>query len=212
MFRQVVFGALVACPLVAQTPFEGTVALNLTAGDGRVNAMSFMLKDGKMRFDPVAGMNGGGPMISVILDPVAQRMTIMMNQQKMYTERDFPSAATMQAQTGVKPNAIVKTGKSELVAGHKCDHYTMNDDDGGTVDACTTTELGAFRLPAGANPMAPQREAGWITQLGVGAFPLKVQKNGKTVLEVTAIDKKPLDPELFLPPMDYTQFQIPKKP
>jgi hypothetical protein len=210
MFRRPLFAMLIAAPLAAQTPFEGTVTLNITPDKGAASTLSFMVKNGKMRFDPTTGPNG--PSISVILDPVAQHMTIMMNQQKMYMDREFPSAATMQAQTGTKTSTVVKTGKSEIIAGHKCDHLAMADDDGAAVDACVTTDLGTFRLPAASNPMSPQREAGWITQLGVGAFPLTVTKGGKTIEEVTAIEKKALDPELFLPPMDYTQFQMPRKP
>ena len=210
MLRKLFLTVLVAPPLLAQAAFEGTVSMNLAIGNGSPSAVTFMIKGGKMRFDPTTGPNG--PMISVILDNTAQRMTVMMNQQKMFMEREFPSAAAVQAQTGVKAPALVKTGKMEMVAGYKCEHYTITDTDGGAVDTCISTELGGFRMPAGANPMAPQGEAGWITQLPLGAFPLKVQKGGKVVVEVTAIQKKPLDPELFLPPMDYKEFQMPRKP
>ncbi len=210
MIRRALLAILIALPLLAQTPFEGTVSLNLTNDNGRANALSFMIKGGKMRFDPSTGPNG--PMISVILDNVAQRMTVIMNQQKMYMEREFPSVAAIQSQTGVKAPALVKTGKTEVVAGYKCEHYTITDNDGTPVDTCINNELGGFRMPTGANPMAPQSEAGWITQLPLGAFPLKVQKGGKTMLEVTSIEKKALDPELFLPPMGFTSFQMPKRP
>ena len=90
--------ALAAPPLAAQA-FEGTVTMNVTSDNGRTNSISYMLKGGKMRFDP-SGPNGSP--VSVILDPVGQRMMVIMNAQKMYMEREFPNVGAMQQQAGVK--------------------------------------------------------------------------------------------------------------
>ena len=46
----------------------------------------------------------------------------------------------------------------------------------------------------------PRQDMGWARDLGKGMFPLKVSKNGETVLEVTKIEKKKLDPTLFQAP------------
>lgn len=194
----------IASPLAAQS-FEGTVAMNITNDEGTVHAMNFMLKDGKMRFDP-----GGAGQVSVIIDPAAQRLTIIMNAQKMYMDRDFSGAMPgMQHGAAGKGPAIVRTGKTETVAGYKCEHMTVTDDDGRSVDACMSSDLGGFRMPAASNPMAPQEEAGWLTELGGHYFPLKVTKGGKTIVLVTAIDKKALDAALFAPPAGYQSFAMP---
>ena len=195
-----------AAPLAAQS-FEGSVAMSTYSDNGTPHPVSYLIKGGKMRFDI-----GNGQM-SVVLDPIAQRMIVIMNAQKMYMEREFGSAlASVEAQSGVKNPTIVRTKKMDTVAGYKCEHVTITDDDGGVVDACLSSEFGAFRMPAASNPMSPQKEAGWIAQLGPNNFPLKVSKGGKVVMEVTAIEKKTLDPALFAPPEGYQSFAMPKRP
>jgi hypothetical protein len=193
-------------PLAAQA-FEGTVTMNIVSGEGSVRSVSYLLKGGMMRFDP------GGGQVSVIIDPVAERMILIVNSQKMYTETGFGDAvAAAQRQVGGKNAAVVRTGKTETIVGYKCEHVTITDDDGASVDSCVSSELGGFRMPAASNPMAPQKEAGWIAQLGSTSFPLKVQKGGKTIMEVTAIEKKTLDAALFAAPEGYQSFQMPVMP
>jgi hypothetical protein len=196
----------IAAPLAAQS-FEGTVAMNITSESGTVHAMTFMLKGGKVRFEP------GGGQLSVIVDPGAKRVMVIVNAQRMYTESDFGgvAAAAQQGVAGKNPT-FVRTGKLETVAGYKCEHVTASDDDGQSVDACLSSELGGFRMPAASNPMAPQREAGWMSQLGSTSFPLKVTKGGKTIMEVTAIEKKALDPALFTAPEGFQSFSMPSMP
>ena len=100
----------------------------------------------------------------------------------------------------------------ETIAGYKCEHVTVTDDDGASVDVCVSSELGGFRMPAASNPTAPQKEAGWIAQIGSTSFPLKVQKGGKTIMAVTAIEKKTLDATLFTAPEGYQSFSMPAMP
>ena len=199
----------VASPAAAQS-FEGTVTMNMTTDNGGVHAMSYMIKGGKMRFDIGTGQ------MSVVMDPVAQRMLVIMNAQKMYMERDFGGdMAAVRQQVAGRKATVTRTGKMETVAGYKCEHVTVTDDDGQSVDACVSEALGGFRMPAASNPISPQKEAGWISQLGAAYFPLKVQKGGKTVMEVTAIEKKPLDQSLFEAPDGFQPFSMPamrKKP
>jgi hypothetical protein len=181
--------------------------MNMVNDNGGAHTMSYMIKDGKMRFDV------GGGMMSVIMDPVAHRMMMIMNAQKMYTERDFGGAvAAVQKQVAGKNAAVARTGKMEMIAGYKCEHVTVADDDGASVDVCISSELGGFRMPAASNPMAPQEEAGWLAQLGSTNFPLKVQKGGKVIIEVTAIEKKSLDAALFAAPEGFQSFETPKRP
>jgi len=199
----------IAPPLAAQG-FEGTVTMNITSDNGNAHAMTFMLKGGKMRFDP------GGGQVSVIIDPNAQRMLVIVNAQHMYMESSFADAAgALQQKVAVTDPTIVKTGKFETVAGYKCEDVTATDDDGKSVTICLSSELGGFRMPAASNPMAPQPESGWLAQLGARNFPLRVKKDGKTIMEATAIEKKSLDAGLFVAPEGYQSFAMPpmrKKP
>ena len=200
--------APIAPPLAAQS-FEGTVTMSMTNDNGGARTMMFMLKDGKMRFDPPGGQ------VSVIIDPATQRMMVIVNAQRMYMESNFAdAAAAVQGKVAVADPTIVKTGKFETVAGYKCEDVTATDDDGKAVTICMSSELGGFRMPAASNPMAPQQESGWLAQLGARNFPLRVKKDGKTVMEATAIEKKSLDASLFVAPEGYQSFAMPvrKKP
>jgi hypothetical protein len=206
------FTAPVAAPLVAQS-FEGSVTMNMTDNSGMARSMTFLLKGGKMRFDPPGGQ------LSVIIDPATQRMMVLVTAQHMYMESNFAdAAAAAAAASGAKMPAstpsIVKTGKTDMVAGYKCEDVSTTDDDGKMLTICLSSELGGFRLPAASNPMAPQHEANWLSQLGMRDFPLRVTKDGKTVMEVTAIEKKSLDAAMFAVPDGYQSFSMPvrKKP
>jgi Domain of unknown function (DUF4412) len=183
------------------------VTMSTYSDDGAAHPISYQIKGGKMRFDL------GGGQITVVLDPTALRMLVIMNAQKMYMEREFGGAvASVEQQAGAKTPTIVRTKKMDMVAGYKCEHVMITDDDGGAVDACLSSEFGTFRMPAASNPMSPQKEAGWIALLGPNSFPLKVSKGGKTVMEVTAIEKKALDAALFVAPEGYQSFAMPKRP
>ncbi len=198
----------IASPLAAQS-FEGTVAMNITSDNGAVHSITYMLKGGKMRFEPAVGQ------MSVIIDPAAQRMTVIMNAQRMYMDRDFgPATAAMKEQVAGKHPAVARTGRMGTVAGYKCEHFTVTDDDGASLDSCMSSELGGFRMPAASNPMAPQQEAEWLSEVGARYFPLKVTKAGKPVIEVTAIERKALDAALFAVPEGFQAFAMPgpKKP
>jgi Domain of unknown function (DUF4412) len=201
-----------AIPLGAQTPFEGTVTMSVTGSNSGTQSITYMLKAGKMRFEP--SMGGRAGQAAVIIDPTAQTMMVIMPAQKMYMESNFgATAAAMQAQAGgAKHQSVARTGRMDTIAGYKCEHVTVTDDDGTTVDSCISNELGGFRMPSASNPMAPQKEAGWVTALGSGAFPLKVEKGGKTLMEVTSIEKKSLDAALFTAPDGYRSFQMPTMP
>jgi hypothetical protein len=200
----------IASPLAAQS-FEGTVTMNITSDNGTVRPISYMLKGGKLRFDP-QGAGAAGQM-SVIIDPASQHMMVIMPSRKMYMETDFGGAmAAAQQQVAGKNPSITRTGRMDTVAGYKCEHVMVTDDDGTSVDTCVSSELGGFRMPTASNPMAPQHEAGWVTQMGSGSFPLKVQKGGKTVMEVTSIEKKSLDATLFAAPEGFQSFSMPGMP
>src|SRR5476651_956701 len=88
-------------PLAAQS-FEGSVTMRTNSDNVAAHPISYLIKGGKLRFDI-----GGGQM-SVVLDPTAQRMIVIMNAQKMYMEREFAGAvASAQQQAGVKNPSVV---------------------------------------------------------------------------------------------------------
>jgi hypothetical protein len=54
----------------------------------------------------------------------------------------------------------------------------------------------------------PPKQPGWQAALANGAFPLKVQKGDKVMLEVTRVDKKTLDAALFAPPEGFQKLDM----
>ena len=193
-------------PLRAQKTFEGAVSLNVTGENGKTVAMNYLLKDGKMRMDQGAD----GRQIGIIMDGPAKKMLIIMTAQHMYMEREMPTPAELKS-TGesIKRPVVTKTGRTEIIAGYKCEHLTITGDDG-TTDACVTSELDASFMSFGGNPMAPSKpETGWSSSLERASFPLKAQKGDRVIMEVTKIERKSLDASLFVAPEGFQKMGMP---
>jgi hypothetical protein len=135
---------------------------------------------------------------------------MIMTAQKMYIEREMPTSAELTSTgEGMKRPTVTKTGRTEIVAGYKCEHMTIAGDDG-TTDACVTTELGAGFMSFGGNPMAPPKpETGWSSSLERASFPLKAQKGDRVIMEVTKIERKSLDASLFAAPEGFQKMGMP---
>ena len=203
--------ALVASPLAAQThPFEGAISITVNGKDGKSLPLTYLLKDGKVRMDQ-AGPRGD--LVGIVVDPAAQKTIMIMTSQKMFMEMDMSGAKPpVPDGRGAGHKTISRTGKFETIAGYKCEHVMITDDDGSTTDVCTTSEISAtFNLPMGNSSrgfMQPQ-PPGWASQLGAGIFPLKVQKGDLVIYEVKSIEKKSLDAALFAAPEGYQRMSMP---
>lgn len=206
MLRPVVLLALAAAPLAAQT-FEGVVSLTLTSERGPM-PLEYQIKDGKIRLE----MSGGGMQMGMIIDPAAKKMLMIVPQQRMYMEQDLAeSMGSMEQRAGAGRGSVTRTGRTETIAGFKCEHITITDATGSANDACVTSELGAaFQFPMGGGMMGRGRGAAPAWAAGLeNAFPLKVQHDNATVLEVTKIERRTLDPGLFAPPEGFQKMTMP---
>ena len=154
-----------------------------------------------MRFD-IPGGRG-----AMIIDPATKKSLMVMTAQKMYMEQDL-SGAMSQATKGNSAK-ITRTGKTEMVAGYKCEHVMVTEDNGTSSDVCVATGIGAFHSSSGGGRGGPPKAEAWQGALGDGGFPLKVQKGDKVTLEVTKIEKKSLDASLFSVPEGFTKFAMP---
>lgn len=206
MHRTALLLFVLAAPLGAQKTFEGAVSLNVTGENGKTVAMNYLLKDGKMRLEQGAD----GRQMGIIMDGPGKKMLIIMTAQRMYIEREMLTPAEMKATgEGMKRPAITKTGRTEIIAGYKCEHLTITGDDG-TTDACVTSELGASFMSFGGNPMAPPKpETSWSSSLERASFPLKAQKGDRVIMEVTKIERKSLDAALFAAPEGFQKMGMP---
>ncbi len=212
--------AVAARPASAQSLFEGQITLTLKSARGTMPTELYM-KDGMSRMD-IAGP--GGNSMTMVNDPVKKEMLMIIPERQMYIRRSTDMASMPQNPNmpapGPKPT-ITKTGKTETIAGIKCEVYTIATEGGDTDEACLASGMGTFAPAGGGGLMGGGRgmgggggggqaggagrgparqEMGWARDLEKGMFPLKVTKNGEVLLEVTKVEKKKLDPTLFQAP------------
>jgi hypothetical protein len=192
--------------------FEGVVTAKLksmSSGD-----MKTFLKDGKTRVE----MTMQGNTFAMIVDPAAGESYIVLPAQSMVMVMKLSDAEKM-ADSLVRRTAdasVTATGKKETIVGHSCEYYRMKSEKS-AVDVCLASGLGSFGGAAsifggpptpGRPPAAPPAWA--KDMLRKGMFPLKVSDTlGVMIWEVVALEKKPLDASLFVPPADYRRMNMP---
>ncbi|MBX6333631.1 MAG: DUF4412 domain-containing protein [Gemmatimonadaceae bacterium] len=148
----------------------------------------------------------------MIMDPAARTMYMLVPAQQMYMEMQLP-APDHAIEEHAPKMTVTKTGKTEVVAGHRCEYWhIVSSEDNSNTDVCLTTELGNFVLFN--SPMRRSKEPAWERMFGKGDhFPLKViSHNGgkdKTEMEVTNVEPKSLDASLFSPPSSYRKMEMP---
>ncbi len=196
--------ALSASMLGAQAPFEGSIVMNM-GGDGeKPREVAYMVKGGRIRME-IPG--GRGETMTMIMDPAERKVLMLMVAQKMYMEQTMGAAVVDSAAKG-KAATIKRTGRTETIAGYKCEHVTVTEASGATTDVCAATGIGSFRMPSGGERGGPPRAEAWEGALGDAGFPLKVQKGDEVIILVTKVEKKTLDAALFEPPAGFRKFDM----
>ena len=220
--------ALAACALplapavLSAQGFEGTVTYAMNPTSGKPGQLVYHVKGTKIRAD-LTGATGGPPGgMYMLKDATSGKMMSVMPAQKMYMTMDMKAMGEqMKQQHGGHgkhaPGKITKTGKTETIAGHKCEHYVMGEKQDS--DVCAAKGLGmfmggnaaggmgrGFTLPAGYEEYAEFAKDGFL--------PLKVSaiRNGKeeVVMVATSVEKKSLDASLFAVPTGYQEMDMGK--
>ena len=206
----IVGGALVVSASAARTqrPFEGVLTIRMASPAGAQDA-TYSLKGDRMRMD-MSLPDGMG--MSMLIDRSARKAYVLLPQQRMYMEQDFEEPALPQGGDKGR-SSFTWTGKTETVAGLRCEHGIAKDDDGSQYDVCVARGTGFFGGQSGG-PMSGHGtgpSGGWQRYVADG-FPLKVQKVGDptTVFEVTRVERKSLSNELFTPPAGWQKMQMPR--
>lgn len=157
---------------------------------------------------------------SIIYNKSANTATVIMPSQQMYMTMSLTQAQA-EAKKQMSQMKITPTGKSEVVAGHKCDVYHAVDPEEQTEsDACIATDMGTF-----ATFDAPNQSGGGAGGGGAlsllqsmfsakgGFFPLKVTtyKEGKVenAMVATRIEAKSIAASEFVPPAGYKAMTMP---
>jgi hypothetical protein len=214
--------------------FEGEITSKTFIGDQTMETR-YAIKGERNRIEthfPQAGAQAGLMQASVTLMDLSSRSTTMLfPKTKTYMTMNWGDMAEEITKGAVKDSSIdfpkvSSTGKTETIAGLPCEHWLIGD----KTDVCMAKGLGYFggggsggildklknlalrdkiKAQLDANPEFSKFVEG-------GAFPLKMAniENGqpKTIMEVTAVERKSLDDSLFTVPADYKKTEIPGMP
>jgi len=223
------FGAL-----AAQASFNGVITFLSVGSSGRQDTIVQYTKGNKVRLDGFGAMHG-----SMIIDNDAKVMMMVEPSKKQVMTMTEDDAKQMEAMMGPMAErmkqkgkndeangkaSFTKTGKSETVAGVRCEvyHGTYIEDDGDKDegDACVATGVG-FRLDAVTfnNPMMQRggAAAGRLQQFrelvagNKGILKAKsYEESGKvkTDLEAVKIEPKALGDDVFGIPPGYQEIKM----
>jgi hypothetical protein len=204
---------LVLVASCSNAPFEGEITMRTTTTSGPPHDLVLKAKGERLRFD----MKGAtGEDTHGIFDPAANKITVFVDSQKSYTDVDFSSGAAATPNIDPRSASAKKTGKTETMAGLRCDDYVVGDETGKRTEVCLAPGLVYFDIgslrPGGATPSVAAAEFR-VKKL----FPLKsveIDVSGKETsrAEVTKIEKKSLDDALFAIPAGYKRVDLPKPP
>jgi hypothetical protein len=217
--------------------FEGTITSKMFGGD-REMEMKYSIKGSRSRIETALAA-GGSEMGVMLMDMNSGTQTMLIPQTKTYMIMKWGEAGDQFMQMAkkigqpddqpAKAPKITSTGKTETVAGFTCEHWLIGDQQ--DTDICLAKGLGYFgfggqgggvldklkNLPLN-DKMKEQIDANpeFARFVEGGAFPLKISQieNGqsRTVMEVTAVERKSLDDSLFSVPAGYTEMKIPGMP
>jgi len=225
---------LVASPvpigvLAAQSSFNGVITFLSKGESGRQDTFVQYTKGNKVRLDGFGATHG-----AMIIDNDAKVMMMVDPDKKQVMTMTEDDANQMQAMMGSmmkqpgKEDAsdkasFTKTGKSETVAGVRCEIYhgvyVEDDGDKDEGDACVATGVG-FRLDAVTfnNPMLQRggAAAGRMQQFrqlvagNKGILKAKSYKDGETQtdMEAVKIEPKALGDDVFGVPPGYKEVRL----
>lgn len=216
---------------VSAGAFEGAITANLYAA-GQPSVLKYAIKGQRARVETNLAQGGTATAI-VLMDLSAGSQTMLMPQAKTYMTLDLNDekfkgmAERMNKDAADQPMKITATGKTETIAGHTCEYWVMNNGQQQT-EMCFAKGLGFFGGAGGPGgvlsqlknlPFGDQAKATldanpeFARFAASGAFPLKISQveNGQTkpILEVTSVERRPLDDALFNVPADYKKMNLP---
>lgn len=211
--------------------FEGAITANLYAA-GQPSVLKYALKGQRARVETNLAQGGTATAI-VLMDLSAGSQTMLMPQAKTYMTLDLDDekikgmAERVGKSAAAQPMKITATGETEIIAGHTCEQWVMSNGQQQT-EMCFARGLGFFGGAVGPGgvlsqlknlPFGEQAKATldanpeFARYAASGAFPLKISQveNGQTkpILEVTSVERKPLDDALFAVPADYRKLNLP---
>ncbi len=205
--------------------FEGEIGIvtkGSMAGKGGAGPqpLTLFIKSDKLRLDMPPGMHGtesmggkgwvvfsgGDKKLTVVDDGKKTALVIDLNKTENSPLKGLAGRGTPGGGPQKPPPKVTKTGKTDTVAGHKCETWQIDEEGKGKVgEACIANEgFSWFSMPTAHLPS----EHSWAGELMDGKhFPLRfigyegAAETGR--IEVTRIEKKPLAASQFEVPAGY---------
>jgi hypothetical protein len=202
------------------SPTPVSVAMLVKNDTLRIDVPQDLLADPK-----AAQVTGGGKVYAIIkvaqkkvfgvLDGKKQAVEIDLDQvgEQFKSMRGSHGAPGAPTPPPADPPKVVKTGKTETVAGFPCEDWEIQNKDKSKMTMCVSDKTGAsfFHLP---NLAGVPSEHTWALELVDGKhIPLKgvfYEKDGTEGgrFEITKLDKRPLDAAQFEVPAGYQTLSI----
>ena len=217
-----VLAALVAAaPLGAQ--WQGVVTFHNTERGSQQDSSDIQYLEGPGGVSKMIMQDREGGPISMIFNRSQNTATIVMASRQMYMTMPMDQAQA-EAKKQMSKLKITDTGRSDVVAGHKCEvFHTVDPEQGSQSDACIATDMGTFMMFDA--PGSQGRGGGAASALSMvqslfgakgGFFPLKVTtyKDGKVenAFVATSIQAKSIEASEFVPPSSYKPMSMPGRP
>jgi hypothetical protein len=203
-------------PLQAQA-FEGTLTFIARGVDGD-KTITEWVKGPQTRYDfaPASGTGASGTMI---VNTMARTRTVIMPTRKMYMTAPYDPSARKPG-TGEKSDVKwTRTGKSETVAGVKCEVIHGVGTENGKpkeADICVAKGIGFGGGSTGGGPFseALTEYANLSLAPGEGIVKMTSIEGGQpqVALELTRVDRHALAASDFQPPAGFTKFERPMAP
>ncbi len=195
--------------MVSAQSFEGVIEFKKQTATDTVNYV-YYVKGDKIRLDEI-GSKSKKVEGSFLIDLKTNTMISLSHERKLYIEQASGTPVTMTGKAEVK-----KTGNTKVIQGIKCSEYVVKNADEKVMVTYWLADGKFdffFKLLKVLN--RKDKSALYVQQItGVdGTFPfLSSQVNMETgkeevKMEVTKIQKKAVDANLFVVPKDYQKFQ-----
>jgi hypothetical protein len=207
--------------------FEGVIHMKQTFGVGeeaRVSESDWFVKGDHIRMERRAksGVETSGDRMSAIIFNADKKvMYVLLPERKMYMEHSSEDTLEKTAEHLKELKyEIVRTGRTDTVAGYRCEIFQNRSKETGKIrgESCAVkglANMGAFmglnRSDAGKLSGDIPSELRQIVKEGyflVRMVTMDDDGSAKMRMEATGVEKKRLDSGLFLPPGDYTKFDL----
>lgn len=197
----------------AQSGFEGTLTYVIKTEQGQTQSMEYSVKGNKVRMDMDIPGVPASMKPAIIFDNDTNTMYTVINQLKSYMAIPMDSLKDEKNKfnDSEKP---VKTGKTKMIAGVKCEEWKIKDKKEETI-LWNAPHFGNFIFGRGSGFFGGDRPPDWADELiKNGFFPFQIinkdpQGNVVMTMEVTHVDRKKLDASLFKVPSDYNKMNMP---